>query len=302
MPDDLLATLLQKAKSIQAAPPDRGWFSADTPHPTLSTGADVLKGFTGLGDQGPAGVTPTNLGQLLGAATPFLPGKLLRPLTGKILPAWKAKSVVPEAQDVWDELAAHLGGSTLPTGDATPAAKVLTNSLNQVPAEAPEGFAARKFLGERQTPSHGLPRPRINAPEGFVFGRIHMGTGSPPQSMPVPESPNYKLYDSWKQKVQSYEAAKKLMADRDLNIVSSPEELRDLIAEKTKQAPDKPALSGKWGLSTLNSRKNRTPVDEDMIRKIRAVGQLDKAMEVFPHVPKETIRGIIRGDTFNWVK
>jgi hypothetical protein len=48
-----------------------GWLA-----PYLEGGMDLLRGATGLGDQGPPGPTWTNAGALLAAAAPFVPGKL----------------------------------------------------------------------------------------------------------------------------------------------------------------------------------------------------------------------------------
>lgn len=48
-----------------------GWLA-----PYLEGGMDLLRGATGLGDQGPPGPTWTNAGALLAAAAPFAPGKL----------------------------------------------------------------------------------------------------------------------------------------------------------------------------------------------------------------------------------
>lgn len=46
----------------------------------LEHGMDVLRGVSGIGDQGPAGPTATNLGQVLGAAMPLVPGGSARSL------------------------------------------------------------------------------------------------------------------------------------------------------------------------------------------------------------------------------
>lgn len=59
---------LRKAQTIGADPnPAEGSWGDSA----ISGLVGAIKGFTGLGDQGPAGATATNFGQILGAALPF---------------------------------------------------------------------------------------------------------------------------------------------------------------------------------------------------------------------------------------
>ena len=126
MADPLLETLLGKATGIGPAPPA----NTETLRTLLNGGIDLFKGATGLGDQGPAGPTPTNLGAILGAASPL--------------------------------------AGALPRRAGPDAAEALIKMLLKVEPAAEADIstmAARKFLEDRATPRMGLPPQKLNIPQ-----------------------------------------------------------------------------------------------------------------------------------------
>lgn len=134
MDDQLLSTLLSKAKGIEAAPP----LAMAPVRETLDKGVGLFKGLTGLGDQGPAGPTAVNLGAIIGSGIPPVKGieTLLRSL--KIIP------------------------KVIPSPPATKLMEMLyTFNPGKPSAEALEAAVS----GARATPRMGFPSQYLNIPK-----------------------------------------------------------------------------------------------------------------------------------------
>lgn len=146
-----------------------------------------------------------------------------------------------------------------------PAMQELLWLLGNVKSENPESALQGQLLS-RMTPKHGLPPQAISAPEGFTFE----GLG---RKVPVAASPNTERFLDWKSKTDP---------TRDFR------------------------LSRRQGTGLLNpetaNRFKRAGLSEDMIRDIRTISDLPTAQSTYPHLKPETIKGILRGDTWGWVK
>lgn len=275
---------LRKAQSIQPAPPDRGYFSADTDHPVLNTATDILKGLTGLGDQGPSGMTATNFGQLLGAAIPFAG---LR----------KAGAGPRIVEDLMDEVGHRFKPGPMPVAppsDAPAFTQAFIQHLND--AEPTAIDPAQKFLAERTNSYYAHPPSRIQAPEGFNFPGNGDNRWGSPKSVEVarPDELN-ALYQRQQDALARFRptptAVNKVKSVDDLQFITSP-------GAPQRSAP--PALSGKWGRAGTAGKVNETQVRE--IRALASQGEdidwIGRKYGIHP----STVTNIVKGESFQRIK
>lgn len=289
MPGDPLEAL-RKAQSIQSAPPDRGWLSADAPHPYLGAARDVLKGLTGIGDQGPGGVTATNIGQLLGAAIPFTGLPKVRSLSG-------ASTMVDDALEGLGHTF-RPGPVPIAVPESTPPyAKAFFNHMNEATPDLPN--AADKFLSERQNPYYTHPQGNIQAPEGFKFAGSYNNT--PQNSMPStrPEELN-TLY----QQQQDALARFRPTPQAPVPTMRSIEDLQ-FIQPPANQKPS-PPLSGKWGRTKgSDTNMGTSTLSEQQVKLIRAHAQngVDpRKIAEYYDLALPTVKDIIRRNSFSRIK
>lgn len=290
MPGDPLEAL-RKAQTIQPAPPDRGWLSADTPHPYLNSAVDVLKGLTGIGDQGPSGVTATNIGQLLGAAIPFmgLPK----------VPSLSNPRVMVD--DALEGLGHTFRPGPIPVAvppSTPPYAKAFFNHMNEAAPDLPS--AAERFMSERQTPYYVHGQDAIKAPEGFTFaGKYH---NVPQSSMPSarPEALN-NLY----QQQQDALARFRPTPVAPVPTMRSVEDLQ-FIQRPDTNPRTQPPLSGKWGRTRgTNTNMGTSTLSEQQVKVIRAQAQsgLDpRKIAEYYDLALPTVKDIINRSSFSRIK
>lgn len=285
MADELLAALLQKAQGIGAAPPAE----MQGPRDLLNGGVDAFKGFTGLGDQGPAGPTATNFGQLLGAAMPLAGGlKKLAPVV-----QGSEGSIQEMLQNIWRGVSHHDPLIREGEKDLPQYAAPLVELLNDYRAEEP---SLQNLLASRATPRMGLKPQMIKAPEGFTFGYARSN------NYDMPASPNTKRYQDYRSKVPLSSSRKdqtRVMS------VTSPEELRDLRPSEAAPQGKTPIHRDSFQTRQVGAQQTKlkkSGLDEASIRQIRQIGKAPQAKKAFPNVSYDTIASILKGDSFNWVK
>ena len=98
------------------------------------------------------------------------------------------------------------------------------------------------------------------------------------------------------------EAAKALKyAKPDLPTVSDPNELDSIVTTGPANIST-PKLSGTWGQGgDVLMRLAKSGLTVDMIRDIRTLGA-QAALKKYPHMKADTIRGIVRGDSWSRIK
>lgn len=315
MPDPLDA--LRKAQSIQPAPPDRGYFSADTEHPYLNAATDVLKGLTGLGDQGPSGMTATNFGQLLGAAIPFAG---LR----------KAGAGPRIAEDLMDEIGHRFTPGPIPVApppDAPAYTQAFIQHLNETgPGEMdPMAFVRNSAVTSLHS---GLPPQEIKIPKGFTVqgGHGYLPLASTDQwaDQTLKLRPKNGGQDQRQMAIQ-YLKETGLPAPTNnatpwqtdtINSVRSPEELNLITHAPQRNAPP---LSG---MNVSGIRRGPSPISDDIVRDIRQATQdftpskgrvgrdaptwaslaNDLSAKHGIKITPDTLRSIANRTSFQWVK
>jgi hypothetical protein len=256
----------------------------------LNGGIDFLKGLAGVGDQGPAGPTATNAGQVLGAALPLgiipesLVGSLMRmpktnapEATAKLLDLLnnvKGASGNALGQMATDRLAQETIGGKLP--QYLRSDTMYRNLVNRVP-EAADSL------------QQGNGMIHLSRPPGFA-AQVNNERRMRMAFAPTPD-----------------EQLQKLMIDRSSRpSVNGSEDLQTaaLSGLGGQTQPPPPLLGSAVGGANAKNRANtlaRSGLTENAIRQIRAMG-LDEAAQKFPNVGQNTLNGIKRGDTFAWVK
>lgn len=262
MPDPLLATMLQKASSIGPAAPS----GLEPVRQALDNGMGMFKGVTGLGDQGPAGPTATNLGAMLGAGLPL---------------AGVAEKLVPSLMKLHQ---------TMPDAPASKLIEMLYNFKGEEPGI--EGMAAR-FAQNRATPSRGHSAQTVLVPEGFTAG-YSVGPFER-ERISIPKSPNVERHEAWVRGSRSF--IKPPVAPPS---VTSIDELSSIQpGAQLIQEPKTLSTKGSAGRSSYTKSTNK--LNPDMVRDIRTLSK-DEAVNKYPNIPRGTVEAAWRRDSWNQVK
>lgn len=280
MADDLTTTMLQRATGIEPAPPDRGWFSADTPHPILDQGKDLMRGLlTKSGGFDPINSGAEGVGAILGAMLPMVKGGPFAGMLRKISPA------------------------ALVYTEDSPQAQAIIDMLNEYKGLSGEEAAAEGALRSRVTSRKGYPQGSIKSPEGFIFKR--QTSASSPNYWSV-TSPNTERHDAWQNMVNRVKAVKE-----DTHPVISSRgvgDLRDIEVPSAVKNQSPPAkilnYRGITGAQSKSAQASlaKAHLTEDIVRDIRQMNDMAAAAKKYPNVKPNTIQGIVKEGTFGWIK
>ena len=212
------------------------------------------------------------------------------PATGtQNLPVSKFESQQPDPVQAMDQLLGVSDFSGLDAGlPPIRGGQAVDALIEHLSKFMPEGYNMRKVLQVQRSTPHRVP------PTGFVNPPPKSSGLELPHETPIKRSP--QMNERYAQQRQADLRTKATNPDPSLPLSSVLREEKPVLSRLQKsggsQGGARPALRGKVDVESVRT-----------IREMAATGQpIEAIMQKYPSLSKAGISGIIRRDTWSWVK
>lgn len=205
----------------------------------------------------------------------------------------------------------------LPTGDPSLPAEILYKHLQEfveAPKPNPAEVAAQQALGTASRGAYVPPKPLIRLPEGFEVG-FKPGARAIPIARRAPglqgryqqQSATRGAEQRAKSAVETFKAEQRLAGEsrvsaEDIATHGLGAVPQGSVVERRQVA----APTGRTGGPATVRKGRKGNMSIDLVKEIKRLGAagvpLDKVRAQYPNIPRNSLREILNGDAWGWVK